>query len=539
MNLRCLQNVADVFVEQLAAWGVRFVYGIPGGSVLPILDAIRRSDKVRFILVRHESTAAYAASAYAKLTGRLGVCTAISGAGAANLVTGLADASWDRAPVLAITGQVAQDLIGSGVFQEIDQYGLFASLAVYNEVLQDPAQVTEVLPAAMKAALVRRGVAHIGIPVNLQREAHCGDIARLESMIPQPGPARSDQIEKAAELINRSRQPVILAGSGAFLCREELQSLSARLSAPVATTPSAKGLFDECNPLSLGVLGRLGLICSINAFAGADLAILIGADITEQRLIPNVPTVQIVADPLDVADGLRTEAVLAGDIKLTAQALIDLLQAREPGGAPSSFAECRLESGLRITDYGLRIHPRSAIDALAKWAKEDAVIGIDIGDITYWYMQFLPVRRGRTLISSHLACMGFSLPAALAAQLEHPDRQVIAIAGDGGFAMNMADFTTAVKYKLPVKVLLLNNNSYGRVVGEEREAGIEEYATDLLNPDFAVFARSCGGLGIRVEREQDLEDALRTALESDLPALVEVLTDPTIHPTPTLPPARG
>ena len=163
---------------------------------------------------------------------------------------------------------------------------------------------------------------------------------------------------------------------------------------------------------------------------------------------------------------------------------------------------------------------------------------IDIGDITYWYMQFFPAARQRTLISSHLAAMAFAYPAALAAQLEQPDRQVICITGDGGFAMNMADFTTAVKYKLPVTVILLNNNCYGRVVGEEREAGIAEYATDLLNPDFAAFANSCGGLGIRVEREQDLSDAIRTALESDLPALVEVLTDPAIHPTPTLPPSH-
>jgi pyruvate oxidase len=536
MSARCLQNVADVFAEQLSAWGVRFVYGIPGGSVLPVVDAIRRRDDIRFILVRHESTAAYMASAYAKLTGRLGVCTAISGAGAANLITGLADAAWDRAPVLAITGQVSQDLIGSGVFQEIDQYGLFASLAVYNEVLQDPAQVTEVLPAAMKAALVRRGVAHIGIPVNLQREGYCNDIILPGNIIPQPGPARADQIEKAAEIIGRSSRPVILAGSGAT--RQELALLSDRLSAPVATTPSAKGLFNERSPLSLGVLGRLGFRCSIEAFAAADLAILIGADITEQRLIPHIPAIQIISDPLDVANDLHTEAVLAGDIRLTIQALIDLLPAREPQDAPTSFSTCRSESGLRITDYGLRIHPRSAIDALAQHASEDAVISIDIGDVTYWYMQFFPAVRQHTLISSHLAAMAFAFPAALAAQLEYPHRQVISICGDGGFAMNMADFTTAVKYELPVTVLLLNNNSYGRVVGEEREAGLPEYATDLLNPDFAAYATSCGGLGIRVQREEDLDDAIRTALESDLPALVEVLTDPSIHPTPTLPPAR-
>lgn len=533
-----VQNVADVFVEQLAAWGVRFVYGIPGGSILPVVDALRRSQEIRFIVVRHESTAAFMASAYGKLTGKIGVCTAIAGAGATNLVTGLADAAWDRAPVLAVTGQVEQELIGSGVFQEIDQYGLFSSLAVYSEVLQEPAQVVKVLPEAMRASLVRRGVSHIGIPVNLQREAYVGSVVRPEFVIPPPGGPNPVMLTRAVDAIRNSERPVILAGIDALSSREEIAILSDKLAAPVATTPSAKGLFDEHNPRALGVLGRLGLSCSIEVFEQADLAILVGADITEQRLVPRIPTVQIVPDPLEIADGLHVHAALAGDVKLCTIELIKRIPSRETNQwdqqSENTYTGCINEFEAAEPSRG-KVHPRKIVQHLTGLVDDDAVVAVGIGDVTYWYMQFFPATRQRTLISAHLASMGFALPAAMAAKLEYPERQVICIAGDGGFAMNMADFTTAVLYKLPVKVILFNNGCYGRVIGEQREAGVCEFAIELVNPDFAAFARSCGGGGIRVEHEDELGDALQYALKSDCPFLVEVMTDRAVHPVPNLP----
>lgn len=532
------QIVADVFVEQLAAWGVKFVYGIPGGSILPVVDALRRSQDIRYITVRHESTAAFMASAYGKLTGKLGVCSAIAGAGATNLITGLADAAWDRAPVLAVTGQVEQELIGSGVFQEIDQYGLFASLAVYNETLQEPAQVVKALPEAMRASQVRHGVSHIGIPVNLQREAFVGAVVSPEYVIPLPGGPNPIMLTRAADAIRQSKRPVILAGMEALAARDEIAALSDLLAAPVATTPSAKGLFDEHNPRALGVLGRLGMPCSVEVFEQADLAILIGADITEQRLVPKLRTVQIVTDPLEIADTLAMEATLYGDVKLCTIELIKRIEPRETDGWDQQFESiyinCVNEFQPEETS-DKQVHPRKVIEALRGLVDDDAAVAVGIGDVTYWYMQFFPATRQRTLISAHLASMGFALPAAMAAQLEYPDRQVLCIAGDGGFAMNMADFTTAVMYKLPVKVVLLNNGCYGRVVGEQREAGVCEFAIELVNPDFAAFARSCGGGGIRVEHEEELGDALQYALKSDRPFLVEVMTDRSIHPIPTLP----
>ena len=538
VRIQSLERVADAFVEQMAAWGVRFVFGIPGGSILPIVDAIRRSETIRFILVRHEATAAFMASAYGKLTGKLGVCTAISGAGATNLITGLADAAWDGSPVLAITGQVGQELIGSGVFQEIDQYGLFSSISVYHQVLQDPTQTPTVLIEAMKAALLQRSVSHIGIPVNLQAEEYCGQIQGPDTLLATYGEPHPDALDAAARVIRSSPRIVILAGRRAWSACDEIAALSEKLSAPVATTPSAKGLFDEYSPRSLGVLGRLGRNCTIDIVEQADLTILIGADIVEQRLLPKMPTVQIVYDPLEVAVQLKVAAALVGEIGLSIKALNDKLPGRRPDGWREKVfrmnSACIKEYMENIPEPAQYVDPRSVIDALSSVISDDAVVALDIGDVTYWYTQYFRAVRQRTLISSHLASMGFSLPAALAAKLEYPDRQVICIAGDGGFAMSMADFTTAVKYNLPIIVILFNNSAFGRVTGEQQEMGLPDLTIELTNPDFAAYARSCGGFGIRVERKQEIRDALRLAIDSDLPSIVEVLTDRSIHAVPTL-----
>jgi len=535
---REIEKVADVFVEQLAAWGVRFVYGIPGGSILAFAEAIEHSDKVDLILVRHESTAAFMASAYGKLTGKLGVCFAITGAGSTNLITGMADATYDQSPVLAITGQVRQEAVGTNAFQEIDQYGVFSAVTVYNEMLQSPEQLREVLVRAMRQALLRRGVAHISIPRDLQSEGYIGAPKQIDDLVPGPGPAPADGIARAAEQIRAAGRPVILAGKAAWEARDEVSELSRVLHAPIATTPPAKGLVDEHGEHSLGVLGRLGLTCSTDVFREADIALLVGADIVEQRLVPKVPTIQINPNPLDFAEDLPISTALEGDIALTVRELIGYLPDIGATDWEKRAAEVRAEciSALdpEVRSYLGRVHPRAVAEALSDVVAADAVIGVDIGDVTYWYMQYFKATRQRTLISSHLASMGFALPAALAAQLEYPDRQCIAICGDGGFAMSMADFTTAVKYDLPITVVVFNNNAYLRVTGEALEAGLPARVHSLVNPDFAEYATGCGGLGIRVEEVDDLHDGLSEALSSDRPALVEILTDPAVIAVPTL-----
>ncbi len=532
------RTVADAFVDQLAAWGVRFIYGIPGGSILAFAEAVAESDKIKLILVRQESTASFMASAYGKLTGKLGVCFAITGAGATNLITGLADAAWDRSPVLAVTGQVRHDIVGTDAFQEIDQYELFSSLTVYNEMLQSAEQTPEVLLRAMRSALVRRGVAHIGLPRDLQSQ-ECRTAARsVDELIPQLGPAPPDAIHRATEAIGRASKPVILAGRDAWTAREELARLSHLIGAPVATTPAAKGVYDEHDPHALGVLGRQGLPCSAEIFGQADIALLLGADIAEQRLIPDVPTIQITPNPLGLAEDLRIVVSLEGDIALTLQAMMaHIPQADRPDWvrvAEMQRAACHVHFADVVASSTGCVHPRDAIVALQKVLADDAIVAVDTGDITYWYMQYFRARQQHTLMSAHLASMGIALPGALAAQLEYPQRQCLAICGDGGFGMMMADFTTAVKYDLPITVLVLNNSAYLRVTSEALEADLPPTVHTLVNPDFAAFAECCGGYGLRVTESGDLEQALRDALTSDRPSLVEVVTDPNVLAVPML-----
>lgn len=531
------RTVADAFVDQLAAWGVRFVYGIPGGSILTFAESVAESDKVKLILVRQESTASFMASVYGKLTGKLGVCFAITGAGATNLITGLADAAWDHSPVLAVTGQVRHDYVGTDAFQEIDQYELFSSLTVYNEMLQSPEQTPEVLLRAMRSALVRRGVAHIGLPRDIQSE-ECAAAARsIDELIPQLGPAPPDAVRRAVDAITRASRPVILAGRDAWSARDELTALSHLIGAPVATTPAAKGVFDEHDPHALGILGRQGLPCAAEIFGRADVAVLLGADIAEQALIPDVPTIQITPNPLSLAEDLSILVSLEGDIALTLQAMIPSLPQAERAEwvrlAETRRTECHAGSAGSSVSTGC-IHPREPMLALGKVISQDAVVAVDTGDITYWYMQYFRAEKQRTLMSAHLASMGIALPGSLAAQLEYPERQCVAICGDGGFGMMMADFTTAVKYDLPITVLVLNNNAYLRVTGEALEADLPARMHTLVNPDFAGYAAGCGGYGIRVKDSRDLEGALHDALTSDRPSLVEVLTDPEVLAVPML-----
>ncbi|MHB0997909.1 MAG: thiamine pyrophosphate-binding protein [Armatimonadota bacterium] len=534
----CSYTVADYIVNKLADSGVEYVYGIPGGSILPVVYAIMRSDNVNFITVRHEATAAFMASAYAKLTGKLGVCMSISGAGTTNMITGLSDAAWDKAPVLAITGQVEQELIGSGVFQEIDQYGLFSSLAYYNQILQKPEQVSEILPDAIRASLQRDGVSHIGIPVDLQMDSYCRQSECADITTVPLGCPLDETLNNAADIINKSRKPIMLVGRYAAEAVNEIKSLSDILMAPVATTPSGKGIYDERRNRSIGVLGRLGLKCSMDIYRESDLAILIGADIVEQRLLPQVPTIQIVTNSLYTSSDSETMSLLAGDIQAILYRLSSMITHRESSDwdtwAMGMHSDCFEQSMVIAHSATEGIHPSFIMAELSDIVEEDAIVALDIGDVTYWYTQYFTAAKQTTLLSAHLASMGFALPASLAAKIAFPERQVLCIAGDGGFGMSMADFTTAVKYDLPIIVLLFNNNSYGRVTGEERDAGLPEYTFDLVNPDFVDFANSCGGFGVHLKHEKDIISVFKQAVDSHKPSLIEIPIDNKIHAMPTL-----
>ena len=527
--------VADAIVEQLVEWGVTQVYGIPGETSLAIVDAIRRrGDRIRFVLVRHEEVAAFMASAYAKLTGDLGVCLTIAGPGATNLITGLYDAKMDRAPVLALTGQVALQFLGLGSFQEIDQHALFEAVADFNEVIDSPDQVTELVTLAMKRAIVERGVSHLGIPLSTQALPVPANVkikpkqGRLPDLrlIPHP-----ELIDAATRAINAAERPALIIGRGARGQRDAVLRLAEKISAPVATTYKAKGVIREDHPLALGVMGDIGTDPAKRIVFGADLLITVGCSYSENTAVPSYITqVQIDLDPMMIGRKFPVQVGLVGDAAMILPVLSEKLADNRNDGYLDQLARIKKrweqKKEREIASDTPPVRGPQIMRALQELVDRDAIIANDVGDNTLWFARNFVATDQDILSSGYLASMGFGLPAALAAQLTFPTRQVVCTTGDGGFTMVMGDFATAVANELPITVVVLDNAKLAMIEHEQDEAGVPHFATDLQRIDFARYADACGGEGFRVEEPQDLKDALKSALFAKKSTLVDIVTDP-------------
>ncbi|MGA7075275.1 MAG: thiamine pyrophosphate-dependent enzyme [Halobacteriota archaeon] len=527
--------VADAIVEQLVEWGVTQVYGIPGETSLAIVDAIRRrGDRIRFVLVRHEEVAAFMASAYAKLTGDLGVCLTIAGPGATNLITGLYDAKMDRAPVLALTGQVALQFLGLGSFQEIDQHALFEAVADFNEVIDSPDQATELLALAMKRAIVGRGVSHLGIPANVQalpvlpnvkikpREGRLPDL-RLMS--------HPELIDAATRAIDAAEMPVLVVGHGARGQRDAVLLLAEKISAPIATTYKAKGIIPEDHRLALGVTGDIGTDPAKRMVFGADLLITVGCSYSDKTAVPSyVPQVQIDLDPMMIGRKFPVQVGLVGDAAMILPVLSEKLADNRNDGYLDQLARIKKrweqKKEREIASDMPPVRGPQIMRALQELVDRDAIIANDVGDNTLWFARNFVATDQDILSSGYVASMGFGLPAALAAQLTFPTRQVVCTTGDGGFTMVMGDFATAVANELPITVVVLDNAKLAMIEHEQDEAGVPHFATDLQRIDFARYADACGGEGFRVEEPQDLKESLKSALFAKKSTLVDIVTDP-------------
>ena len=527
--------VADAIVEQLVEWGVKQVYGIPGETSLAIVDAIRkRGDRIRFVLVRHEEVAAFMASAYAKLTGDLGVCLTIAGPGATNLVTGLYDAKMDRAPVLALTGQVALQFLGLGSFQEIDQHALFEAVADFNEVIDSPDQVTELVTLAMKRAIVERGVSHLGIPLNTQALPVPANVkikpkqGRLPDLRLMPHP---QLIDAAARAIDAAERPALIIGGGARGQRDAVLRLAEKISAPIATTYKAKGVIQEDHPLALGVMGDIGTDPAKRIVFGADLLITVGCSYSDNTAVPSYITqVQIDLDPMMIGRKFPVHVGLVGDAAMILPVLSEKLAGNRNDGYRDQLARIKKrweqKKEREIASDTPPVRGPQIMRALQELIDRDAIIANDVGDNTLWFARNFVAIDQDILSSGYVASMGFGLPAALAAQLTFPKRQVVCTTGDGGFTMVMGDFSTAVAYELPITVVVLDNAKLAMIEHEQDEAGVPHFATDLQRIDFARYADACGGEGFRVEDPQDLKDTLRSALAAKKSTLVDIITDP-------------
>jgi thiamine pyrophosphate-dependent acetolactate synthase large subunit-like protein/nitrite reductase/ring-hydroxylating ferredoxin subunit len=534
------RTVSDAMAETMVNWGVRHVFGMVGHSNLGLADALRRQEvagNLEYIGIRHEGAAAFAASAYGKLTGRPAACLSIAGPGATNLLTGLWDAKVDRSPLLALTGQVDTQVLGPGAFQEIDLPGAFGSVAAFSQpVLRDSKHV-ELMNLACKNAILRRDVAHLIFPDEVQTlEVPEGLEAGLPEgrVTPLGITPPEESLAAALKLLGDSKRPVIIVGHGAREPMAEITSLAERLGAPVITTFKAKGQIPDSHPLAAGVLGRSGTPVASWFMNESDLLLVMGASFSNHTgIYPGKPIIQVDFDPMQLGKFHSVEVPVWGEIGVVAERLGEALPARlETDDQAVQLCErweiWRAEKSNRAEDdRGNGVNSASIFAALERQIDPDAVIAVDVGNNTYSFGRYFECERQAVLMSGYLGSIGFGYPAAIGAwAATGGQRQIIAVTGDGGFGQYMAEILTAVKHGMNITHLLVNNGQLGKISKEQRAGEWDVWQTELHNPDFSEYARISGALGIRVTERSQLDHALREAIAHTGPSMVEVMADP-------------
>ncbi len=537
-------TISDQMVDTMTDWGVEVGFGMVGHSNLGLADALRRAEaagKFRFFGIRHEGAASFAASAYGKLTGRPAVCFSIAGPGATNMFTGLWDAKVDRAPILALTGQVATQVVGTGNFQEVDLVRAFQTVADFNHRVQRDSKHRELMALAIKHALLNRDVSHLTFPDEIQTlpASETNRPSKMEGRIADrriTPPA--EQLEQAMELIAGAKRPLIVMGHGARFHRQAVRELAEALHCPVVTTFKGKGLIPDSHPLAGGVLGRSGTPIASWFMNECDLMLVFGASFSNHTgITPKKPTIQVDFDPLALAKFHEIDCMLMGEISVTVELLKQRIEQQpEKQDQSAEVAErwkiWRAEKTKRLSENrGQGLSSIALFDVMNRLVPDDAVLCVDVGNNAYSFGRYYESKAHNDfLMSGYLGSIGFALPAALGAWTAVGDRRkVVAVAGDGGLGQYLAEFTTAVRYHMNITLIVLNNSELGKISKEQRSGEFDVWKTDLHNPNFAEFAQSCGGYGIRVtEAGAPLEAALREALALDGPALVELITDPNL-----------
>lgn len=527
-----------MMAETLVNWGVNTVFGMVGHSNLGLADAFRRLEekgKLRFFGIRHEGAASFAASAYGKLTGKPAACFAIAGPGSTNMFTGLWDAKVDRAPILALTGQVATQVVGTGNFQELDLVRAFQTVAEFNQRVEHHSRHAELASLAVKHALLRRDVSHLTFPDQVQvlpangSKAQTPDGRITELSIAPP----VDSFNEAVEKIKAAERPTIIVGHGARYDMEAIIQLAEKLNCPVLTTFKGKGQISDHHRLGYGVLGRSGTPIASYFMNESDLLIAIGTSFSNHTgITPKLPTIQIDFDPLALSKFHKIDVAVYGEISRTVGMLLETSGLEEnkldrTEAIASRWAIWREEKQKRLQDdKGKGVSAISVFDSLSKLAPDNAVMCVDVGNNAYSFGRYFESKNNTFLMSGYLGSIGFALPASMGAWAAvGNERPVIAVAGDGGFSQYLAEFTTLVKYDMPIKVIVLNNSELGKISKEQRAGGWDQWATDLVNPNFAEFAESCDGLGIRVQRKEDVDSAMKKLMEHQGPALLEITSD--------------
>jgi len=550
---------SEILLESLRRQKVDVVFGLPGGAVLPLYDALY-SAGIHHLLMRHEQAAAFAADGYARATGKPGVCLVTSGPGATNLMTGLTSALMDSIPVVALTGQVPLSMIGKDAFQEADTIGISLPSTKCSYLVRAAADIPAVIERAFKAAISGRpGPVLVDLPKSvLMEKAEPSYPSGLGEERPERAREwRDEDLVRAAEMIFESRNAVLYAGGGVISSDawRELRELAELTHIPVTTTVMALGGFPSRHPLSLGMLGMHGSYATNQSICHCDLLIAVGARFDDRvtgrvnGFATNAKKIQIDVDPSEINKNVRVDLALVGDARETLQALLRALK-RDPGqAAPPSRQQWlqridswRAEHPLSYDKYANTVKPQYVLETISKHAEDDAIISVDVGQHQMWAAQFCSFSRPRTwLSSSGLGAMGYGFPAAMGAQLAFPDRQVVAVVGDGGFQMTLNDLATVAQYHVPVKIAIINNRSLG-MVRQWQEIFFEKRYCDIdLNyaPNFVKLAESYGIRGTRVEHRTDVVDAVRDFLSDREPRLLDFWVDPAENVYPIVPPGAA
>ncbi len=532
-------TVSDIMVQTMVNWGVNKVFGMVGHSNLGFADAMKRMEqngKLNYYGIRHEGAAAFAASAYGKLTGKPAACFSIAGPGATNMYTGMWDAKVDRAPLLALTGQVATQVVGTGNFQEVDLVQAFNTVAEFNHRVQSDSKHAELMSLSIKHAILKRDVSHLTFPDEVQeRRAADGATAqtpdkRITSTEIAPP---VEAVKDAVDLIKASKRPLIIMGHGARFHKQNIVKFAESLNAAVVTTFKGKGLISDHHPLGGGVLGRSGTPIASWFMNESDLIIVFGASFSNHTgITPKKPIIQVDFDPLALSKFHKIDVALWGEISRTLAIFEEELKGHKPeldqrGEIAERWRIWHQEKAKRLKETSDKgISSIAVFDAMNKHTPSEAVMCVDVGNNAYSFGRYFESKEQDFLMSGYLGSIGFALPAAMGAWAAVGEsKPVVAVAGDGGVSQYLAEITTLVKYQMPVKLIILNNYELGKISKEQRAGEFDVWQTSLSNPNFAEFAVSCKAWGKRVTKSDDIDDAMKELFAQSGPGVLEIITD--------------
>jgi pyruvate dehydrogenase (quinone) len=528
------KNLAKLLVDTLVAAGVKRIYGLAGDSLNGITDAIRTDERIEWIHVRHEETAAFAAGAEAHLTGSLAVCAGSCGPGNLHLINGLYDANRSRVPVLAIASHIPSHEIGSQYFQETHPESIFRECSHYCELISQAEQMPRVLEIAIQTALAKRGVAVVVLPGDVALREAINSTPRLH--FPEIGATirpSDEEIAKTADVLNESRKVTVFGGAGCAGAHAELMELAGKLKAPIVHALRGKEFIEYENPFDVGMTGLLGFSSGYRAMMECDTLLMLGTDFPYQQFYPEKATI-IQVDIRGEQIGRRTKVDLGvvGDVKTTLRALLPNLTEKTDDQHLSASIQHYQKARAALDDLAVgetgqkSIHPQYVAKVINELAGKEAIFTCDVGTPTIWAARYLTMNGKRRLLGSFShGSMASALAQAIGAQLVYPDRQVITFSGDGGLAMLMGDLLSLRQLDLPVKLIVFNNSALAFVELEMKAAGMLDFATDLLNPDFAKMAEAAGVLGLKVDVPEQVRPTLAQALSHPGPVLVEVVVD--------------